>query len=388
MSRIFIKEYRLFLLFLSLSVLFAALVFKAIYPLHFSKQPLFFSDLLGFSFGLPIWVIYLFGILDVFIVWLLGKILFNRIYAYSFMLFFSLSPWFIYSVVSGSFYIYLLGLLLIIFLGIYLIMSNKQKIGGLIFIISSMLMLYSSFIFLISYLLIVGGLILLKIVPFNKIKFCLVTVFIICLPLFIMIFKNTIGIKNILNNQINFLSDSGIQSNINMFQGESKKEGFGYLSKLGENKYVYVLRYMILKFTKNLTPSTFFTPGEKLLGFSFTPPIYLGLIIPFMYGLYLILSFKATRRYLFLSLALIFPSFFSAKLIDLNRLILFEPVIILTVIYGLRELNKKQPTRIILYSCLILVLIQFLVSISDISLREYPRFERYQGIAHWQMDKQ
>lgn len=389
MSRIFIKEYRLFFLFLSLSILFAALVFNAIYPLHFSKQPLFFSDLLGFSFGLPIWAIYLFGIPDVFIVWLLGKILFKKIYAYSFMLFFSLSPWFIYSAVSGSFYIYLLGLLLIIFLGIYLIGSNK-KIGGLIFIIGSVLLLYSSLVFFVSYFLLVSGLIFFKIVPLSKIKFSLAIILIICLPLFIMMFKNTIGIKNILNNQINFLSDSGIKSSINMFQGESRKEGYGYLSRLSENKYFYIMRYMILKFTKNLIPSTFFTSEEKLLGFSFAPPIYLGLIMPFLYGFYLILGSKTMRRYLLLSLVLIIPSCVSAKMVDLNRLLLFEPVIIFIAVYGLQGFyyNKKLFTKIILFLSLILVLFQFLVTISDINSREYSRFERYQGIAHWQMDKQ
>lgn len=390
MSRIFIKEYSLFLLIFSLSVIFAAFIFNVIYPLHFSKQPLFFSDLLGFSFGLPVWAIYLFGILDIVVVWLLARILFKKVYAYLFMFSFSLSPWFIYSTVSGSLYIYLLFLLLIIFLGIYLIISGKQKTGGVIFIISSIFLLYSSLIFILSYLLFVFGLILLKIIPLKKIKLNLIIILLICLPLFLMMFKNITGVKNILNNQINFLSDSGIKSNINMFQGESKKEGFGYLSKISENKYFYIFRFMILKFTKNLAPSTFFTPEEKLLGFSFAPPIYLGLIIPFMYGFYLILFSKITRRYLFLSLILIIPSFVSEKIVDLNRLLLFEPVIIFISIYGVREFysTKKQISKIFLCLSLGLILFQFLVMTSDLNYREYPRFERFQGIAHWQIDRQ
>ncbi len=390
MSRIFTKEYRLFLFIFSLSILFAAIVFKAVYPLHFGKQPLFFSDLLGFSLGLPIWIIYLFGILDIFIFWLIGSIFFKKVYAYLFMLFSSLSPWFIYAVVAGSFYIYLLCLLLIIFLGIYLILSNKQKNGGLIFIISSTLLLYSSLIAFLSYLLFISGLIFFKIVPLSKIKFKLIIIFIICLPLFIMMFKNTIGVKNILNNQINLFSDSGITNSINMFQGESKREGFRYLSKLIENKYFYNSRYMILKSIRTLVPSTFFTPEERILGSSFAPPIYIGLIIPFMYGLYLILGSKSMRKYLFISLILIIPSLFSEKIVDLNRLLLFEPVIIFIAVYGLQEFykNKNLLTKIILCLSLALVLTQFLVTLSDINFREYPRFERYQGITHWQIDKQ
>ena len=109
-----------------------------------------------------------------------------------------------------------------------------------------------------------------------------------------------------------------------------------------------------------------------------------------MYGLYLILSFKTRRRYLLLSLVLIIPSFLSEKMVDLNRLVLFEPVIIFIAVYGLQGFynNKKLLTKIILCLSLILVLFQFLVTISDINSREYPRFERYQGIARWQIDKQ
>lgn len=390
MSRILAKDYRLFLFISSLSILFSALVFQTIYPLHFGKQPLFVSDLLGFSISLPVWLIYIFGFLDLFLVWLVGKMFFKRAWVYLLMLLFGLSPWFIYSVVSGSFYIYLLCLVLIIFLALYLIKSGKQKLGGLVFIISSILLLYSSIIAFLSYFLFVCGFILLGFIPFSKIKLNLILILIICLPLFILMFKNPVGIKNILNNQVNFLLDPGLINSINVFQGESKKEDFGYFSRLSENKYVYLSRYIILKFTKNTVPSAFFTSEEKLLGFSFAPPIYLGLLIPFLYGVYLILISKTLRKYLILSLVLIIPSFLSKKMVDLNRLILFEPVVIFIVIYGLKKINDKKSrlTSIILFLCSILILIQFGVTIFDINFREYPRLERFYGVSHWQLDKQ
>lgn len=390
MSKILAKDYRLFLFISSLSILFSALVFKTIYPLHFGKQPLFVSDLLGFSISLPVWLIYIFGFLDLFLVWLVGKMFFKRVWVYLLMLLFGLSPWFIYSVVSGSFYVYLLCLVLIIFLALYLIKSGKQKLGGLMFIISSILLLYSSIIFFLSYLLFVCGFILLRFIPFSKIKLNLILILIICLPLFILMFKNSVGLKNILNNQVNFLLDPGLMNSINVFQGESRKEDFGYFSRLSENKYVYLSRYIILKFTKNIVPSAFFTSEEKLLGFSFSPPIYLGLLIPFLYGVYLILISKTLSKYLILSLVLIIPSFLSKKMVDLNRLILFEPIVIFIIIYGLKKINDKKGrlTGIILLLCSILILIQFGVTIFDINFREYPRFERFYGVSHWQIDQQ
>lgn len=389
MIKFFYKEYFILLLIICPAVLFSAVVFRSIYPLHFNSQTLLFFDLLGYPASLPIWSMYIFGCADIILIWLIGKLILNGRWRFLPVIIFGFSPWFIYSVVAGSFYIYILFLLLVSFLGFYLTLICKQRFTELIFIIGSVLLLYSSIVIFLTYLLFLSGL-FFRLIQSHKIKRSLVIILIICLPLIFMMFRNTVGIKNILNNQVNFLSDPGIKNNINMFQGESKKEGFGYLSKLGENKYLYILRYMILKLTQNLVPSTFFTPKEKLLGFSFAPPIYLGLMIPFMYGFYLLLNFKKLRRYLLLSLVLIIPSFVSEKMVDLNRLILFEPVIIFITAYGLRGFltNQKPITKIILFSSLILVLLQFLAIASDINFREYPRFERYKGIAHWQMDKQ
>lgn len=390
MIKIFTKDYRIFLLFFSLSTLLAALIFRVIYPLHFDKQPLFFSDLIGFSFGLPIWSIYIFGFFDLLLIWLIGKILFNKFWAYLSFLFFSFSPWFLYTVVLGSFYIYLLFLVLIIFLSLFLIKSGERRIGGLIFIISSSVLLYSSIVIFLSYFLFICGLIFLKFIEFSKLKLSLILISLICLPVLFMAFRNPVGLNNIVNNQIDFLSDPGLKANINLLQGESKKRGFSYLSKISENKYVYLSRYTLLKLTKNIIPSTFFTSEEKLLGFSFTPPIYLGLLIPFFYGIYLILFSKDKRKYLILSLVLIIPAFFSQKMVDLNRLILFEPILIYIITYGLSKLfyKKEMMAKLILILCVMLVSIQFVVIIFDINLREYPRFDRSYGISHWQIDKQ
>lgn len=388
MRKITVKDYWLIFSAYILSILFAALVIRTIYPLHFSDQTLFFLDLLGFSNGMPGWLIYIFGLMDLLLIFLVGRIFFKRITAYLFMLFFGLSPWFIYSVIAGSFYIYLLGLLLVIFLSLDLMRSGRSKIGRILFVLSSSILLYSSIILFLSYTLFIIGTILLGFIKISKIWSGLLLVFIICIPLFFLSFKNYVGLKNIFHNQVNFLSDPGIVNSINVFQGESKKQAFRYLSKISENKYSYVSRYMILKLIQNVIPSTFFTPEEKLLGFSFAPPVYFGMLIPFLYGLYLIARSRNLRRYLILSLILVIPSFFSKMIVDLNRLILFMPVIFFIVVYGFEKLNTEKTTKLVVVFCSTLILIQFIVTISDLSLREYPRFERYAGVGHWQIDRQ
>lgn len=390
MIKFFSKDYGIFLLFSSLATFFAALIFSVLYPLYFGKQPLFFSDLVGVSFGLPVWMVYIFGYLDLLLIWFLGRILFNKFWAKLSSLLFSFSPWFIYAVVTGSFYIYLLFLVLVIFLSLFLIKSGKQNIGGLIFIIASSILLYSSILIFLSYFIFICGIVYLKLIDFSKLKLSIFLISLICLPVIFMAFKNPVGLKNIVNNQIGFLSDPGLKANINLLQGESKKSGFNYLSKISENKYLYLSRYVILKLTKNIAPSTFFTPEEKLLGFSFAPPVYLGLLIPFLYGTYLMIFSKDKKKYLILSLVLIIPSFLSQKLVDLNRLILFEPVLIYIITYGLLQIfdRKGKIARGILILCVMLVFIQFAVTVFDINLREYPRFDRSYGISHWQMEKQ
>ncbi|MCL4415383.1 MAG: hypothetical protein M1365_01585 [Actinobacteria bacterium] len=321
--------------------------------------------------------------------WLIGKIIFKKIWSNLFSLFFAISPWFVYSVALGSFYIYLLCLILIIFLSLYLIKSDKRKTGGAIFVISSALLLYSSVIFIFSYLLFICGLFIFKFIPLSKVKLSLTLVLVICLPLIILMFRNPLGLRNIISNEINFLSDPGLINGLNVFRGESEKQGFGKFSKISENKYVYLSRYMVLKFTQNIFPSTFFTSEEKLVGFSFAPPVYLGLLIPFLYGVYLALASKTLKKVLLLSLVLVIPSFLSKKIVDLNRLILFEPIIIFMIIYGLERLNDKKNkiNIVILVLCSVLLITQLIVTVSDINFREYPRFKRYYENVYWQIDK-
>lgn len=390
MKKFFCKEY-FFLLFIFCSTaLLSAIVFRNIYPIHFGNQTLFIFDLIGYPVSLPIWFMYFAGFLDILLFWLIGKLIIKGKWGYLPVVIFIFSPWFIYSVATGSFYVYLLSLILSCGLSILYIKSGKQRLGSALFVVSSGLLIFSSFVGLVTYLLLLTALVSAKMVPCNRLKMSLFFITLIFLPLLFLMYRNPVGIKNIIHNQISFLQDPGLVTSVNVLQGESKKAGFGILSRLVENKYIYFFKYAILRSLGIIMPTVFFTSEEKLLGFSFSPPLYLGLIFPFLFGLFSMLNSKIIRKYFLVSLVLIIPAYLSNITVDLNRLILFEPMVILAIVVGFKHLYEKKSSlnKTILYICLLMIIFQFLVTLSDINFREYPRFERYFGINRWQIDKQ
>lgn len=201
---------------------------------------------------------------------------------------------------------------------------------------------------------------------------------IFCMPLLFSMINNPIGVKNIYLNQVNIFSDPGHINAINSFQGESRKAGFSFLAKVSENKYVYYSKFIIRKFLRQFSISNFFTPQEKMLGFSFSSPIFFGFLMPFLFGLFISFKSSTLRKYLAVSLILLLPSFLSKNLVNLNRLVLFEPVIIFIICFGLDELirNKK---RLLIILMIVLLMVQMIITIQDISFREYPRYERFSG---------
>lgn len=380
------KSLLILFLIIIFSTLTSALIVKIMYPVHFSPQPLLITDLIGIPFSLPTWIIYVSGILVLFLTFFLGNFFFTNSWVFLPVFLTGISPWFIYSASLGSFYIYLLCLLLTNILAIFYIKSKDHKKYHSIFISSSVLLLYSSLHTLIIYPLLIASLFITRFIELNKIKTDLKLLLITLIPLILLMIKNPVGLNNIYNNQFRLLNELTILDTVNAYQGESKRGGFIYLSKFSENKYVYTFRFFVLKLTKHFLPSTYFTPQEKLLTFSFHPPIYLGWLFPFLFGLYSI-KLKKIKKYLTIILILIIPSFLSQKMVDLNRLIPTMPVIIFIICYGMFKLINIKVWRIkfILFSCIFLVMIQFVVFISDLILREYPRYEQYYGITNWQI---
>jgi hypothetical protein len=145
---------------------------------------------------------------------------------------------------------------------------------------------------------------------------------------------------------------------------------------------LFYSEYLILKYVSQLVPNVFFTPQFKLLGFSFSPPIFLGFIIPFAYGLYRLLKDAGARKIILISTILVVPSVLANELVSLNRLILVSPVLIFIITFGLTYMYKLRTTKvskIFLTLTLILIVFQTIVTITDIRFREMARFNQYFG---------
>lgn len=379
MKKIFLKEHIILIIFFGFSLIISAFIIRGIYPVHLLEQKPLFFDLIEFNFSFPFWFYLFINLVNIFLIWLLAKKFFLRRLALIPVLVYCLSPWSFYLMVSKSSYIYLLCYMLITALGILLIKSKKSKIGILIFILGVVLSLYSSLLMLIIYPIIITCLILSKFITFRQLTNSIFISILICLPLIFFMIRNQVGVKNIYHNQVTLFVDPGHLNAVNKFLGESSKAGLNFLARMGENKYLYLSKYLVLKLTKHLTPSTFFTPQERLLNFSFSPPIFLGFLIPFLYGLYLVLKSPNLRLGLIISLILLIPSIVSKSMVNLNRLLLYEPVMAFIISLGLVRIAEKKGKiyQFALFLMVILVITQFMVTIFDINFREYARYERY-----------
>lgn len=382
MRKIFFTENILFLIIYGFSLIFSAFLIRAIYPIQIQPLKPFFFDLIDLNVIIPFWFIYFIGSINIFLIWMIAKRFIVGHLTLIPVLIYCLSPWSFYLVVTNSFYVYLVMFTLIIFQGILLIKSRRFKWGTAAFILGSILFLYSSALSIFIYPMLIAGLSLIKFASFKQIQFSLFVISFLCLPLLIANFKNQAGTGNIYNNQVALFKDPGHMNSVNVFQGESRKAGYGFLAKLEENRYIYFSKYALLKAIKHFIPSTYFTSQEGLLRFSFSPPVYFGFLIPFLYGLYLIFKSPTLRKGLAVSFILLIPSFFSKSLVNLDRLVLFEPVIVFVISLGMIKIIQNRKERIfklMVFLIIFFVSIQFLVTVFDINFREYARYERYLG---------
>ncbi len=382
MRKIFFKENILFLIIYGFSLIFSAFLIRAIYPIQLQSQKPIFFDLTELNVIIPFWLVYFAGSINIFLIWLIAKRFIVGHLALIPVLIYCLSPWSFYLIVANSFYVYLVTFILITFQGVLLIKSNRYRWGMAAFILGSILFLYSSVLSILIYPIIIAELSLIKFVSFKKIRLALFIISFLCLPLLIATFKNQVGTGNIYNNQVALFKDPGHMNAVNVFQGESRKAGNSFLTKLGENRYLYLSKYALFKAIKHFTPSTYFTSQEGLLKFSFSPPIYFGFLVPFLYSLYLIFKSPTLRKGLAVSFILLIPSFVSKSLVNLDRLVLFEPVIVFVISLGMIKIIQNRKEKIfksMLFLIIFFVSIQFLVTVFDINFREYARYDRYLG---------
>ncbi len=185
-------------------------------------------------------------------------------------------------------------------------------------------------------------------------------------------------------NQITIFSNIGLINTVNEFRGETNQTIFAPLGRIIENRYIYLSEHLIFNILKQFTPATYFTNQVSLLGFSFSPPIYLGFIIPFLFGLAKLIKSipKSKTSKSILVIFLMLPSILSNNSPDLSRLVLVSPIIFFIISNGLYEfiLNyKRSAFRFLLFLTLFIVVLQFFTTLSDIAIREPVRLQMFLG---------
>lgn len=353
---------------------------KSLYPIHFIPQSIFVLDMIGKPTFLPSLLLPLFGMGNLILLWFIGKCFFKNNYSFLPSLIYAVSPWGAYLAATGSYYIYLLFLILLIFYSLLSLKSENKRIATVLLVISVLVTVYSSILLMLLVPAILILMIVLKLIPLNNLRFSFISLIILMLPLFFLSFNYAASFKNTLDNEVKWFADPGLLNSINRYQGEAREDGFYYLGRSADNKYLLFSEYGLLKYANQLIPSVYFTQQGKLLNFSFSPPITLGFLIPFIYGLYQVLQSSLLRKTFLVSTLLVIPSVLAKQAVDLNRLIIFAPVIILITSYGLMlMLKNKSDKRLYLFLIvsLSLIIFQQLFTVFDIQFKEKMRFEKY-----------
>lgn len=283
-------------------------------------------NFLPFSINLNL----VYGIGNIFLLWLIGMKIFNRKIALFASFLYSISPWTIYLEIAGAKYILLLFFLLLLFFGI-IVKKNTIFYRALILI-----------------------------------------------PFFYVLYF-TFFLNGGVANDITIFKDVGLINAVNDFRGEASQTAFKSIDKFIENKYIYLTQHFIYHILKNLTPLTYFTPEFKLLNFSFSPPIFVGFIVPFIFGISFLFDLIKKNKLYLLLLLLILPSVLSKNSPDLSKLIIFSPVIFYTISHGLEKLmilSKKRLFKVILFFVIFIVALQLITTLSDISTREVLRYQK------------
>lgn len=356
-----------------------------------SPQSIFITDLFGTSVFLPTWIYYFCVGGSTLMIWLIVRNFFSGFWEVLPSFIFGICLWPIYLVSAESSSIVTLFLMLILIFSFMKWRNGHGSIWMVAIFVGALYyfsMLVSLTIFLAFIFIVATNYITKK----QKTQLLFVILF-MYLPVILGSLHNPAGFLNLIKQQIDIFSDPGLLNGLNNFKGESQLDGYYVLQKIVENKYIYLPKYILLKVLKHFNPSTYFTDNEKLLNFSFNSPIYFGFIIPFIYGIYKYLKNFNKEKFLLIlfSLSLMIPSILSQKMINLHRLFLIMPVLIFFITKGILSLynDRRFVTSKLLLCCMtILVIIQFGVSLIDLSHREYFRFRRYFGPVHMEVGKQ
>lgn len=249
--------------------------------------------------------------------------LFGKTSALLTILFYSICPWMVYLEAANYFYSALLLAALLLFLGLILYKQGNKHFGVISIVVS-----------LVSLLFVIA------------------------------------------NNQMkaDLYSDPGLLNSVNAFQGELRESGVYNFGKLIENRYIFSTLHLLFNVLKQFSPATYFSSQEKLLGFSFSPPMYAGLLIPFIFGLPIFLGFIKKYPLFLIVIAIFFmPSVLSGNSPDIARLSLVSPFMFLTVGLGYQTLFSSRKNKIwgfLMVLSIALVILQMLELMIEIPTLE------------------
>lgn len=377
-----LKEYSVIIGIILIHQLWVIFIQNFLYPIHFAPHNFFIFGLIGKEATISPLELSLLNVGNIVIIWLISRRIFTNMFSLVPSLIYVISPWSSYLLIAGSFYIYLSFLILLFSYGLLLIKSDQKYWGTILVLVTATIASYSSVLLSILLPFVIILIIIFGVISFNRLKKIGILLIILILPLLFSIFNNRLNFNNIFNSEITIFSDPGLLNTVNSYQGAARQDNLGGLAKISENKYIFFTEFVLIKYIKQLVPSTYFTSQEKLLNFSFSPPIYLGFLIPFVFGLYIIFNKTTLRKVIFLSSLLVIPSVLAKQAVDLNRLLIFAPVIIFIISYGLSALYKRRKDKVagvFLIITLFLVAFQLLVVLSDIQIREKNRYIKYFG---------
>jgi hypothetical protein len=376
----FRKAFRINLILIA-SILFSYLmsrffVFKYLPISKLSESQFYLFSLVNAqTYYTPVFILY--DILNTLLIGYISYRMSNLRVGFLAMLVYTLSPWSYYLTFSNSLYVILLFYLLSIFA-----LSNYFQKDKLFNLIGFSVVLTIPFYISLTYLFLFPFLIVLlykrKLVSISMLKKIAMIVFLLLLPLMILTIRNPIALKVGISKQFEIIKNFSFIDPINVFQGLTRNSGVGLVGRVIENKFTYFGRHFLFGTLRHFSPATYFTPQERLLGFSFSPPILIGFIIPFFFGLSGVFKKNLESFYpVIFVFFLMLPSILSFPSPDMSKLFLTFPLFVVTIAVGFYNMLEKGSiyTKLLLILSIFLISFQFLMVLSDIYLREFPRME-------------
>ncbi len=335
----------------------------------------FITDLIGKAYSLPYWTIILSDVFNLILLWLIGEKLFDKKTGFLLPFIYAISPWPAYLAIGGSIYIFILFGVLLFYYGQVLMKARTSFSGVGLSLLGIVVMVYSSLSMLLVVPFFLWGIYKSEFSIKDK-KILFLTTAVILIPIIFLSILNRNSFKMVAIKEISLFNEVGLINSVNTFRGEVSEAGYSYLGLFIENKITYFGRHILFNTLTTFSPFTYFTQQFRLLGFSFSPPIFLGLLIPFLYGLVRMPIWKSGRSYLLMiTLPLLIPTIIHTYSPDLNSLILILPVLIFISAWGVGELVRNKKWLFVVITA-ILIFLQGLTTLYDIKTREPIRYQK------------